>query len=515
MGGSSLDPTLDLPGCPTSQDPCHTQVANVSDSNPNDGEPTANAPVVEGGVAESVAQSAEVDIILSNLRADAGGFAEELSYLAGALEKVVGGLRQRLGDEGVGRLALQSMPAEIRKEAMNNKRVLELLATYLGHGFALFQAPPLGKDTNATSPSKEYKDALLGFAGSHALAKAGEMASLSCASEVADGSIIARLSLELGAFVMKIAEPALAEHSKAFQERSIAMVMDCLPDCKLRVVHDKVLQTKASDELIPALIVGGDFAKLAFDASLLDFSGGATDVFDQLDYHKTLADFCRFVEVAQLSSSTHMPGVTMPSLKDKLADVPMHEAIVIMEVLVSIADLTGVACRLHLDLCTCMAGGKLPSKDNLLDFLVDCICAMKSKLTVADSLFTGDSAMKLEQFGVELPVSLATCRGWRDGMALFCGKAQSLLMSAWMTMLSESIGACKSATPSWSVCFKDGAFDMTMASKVLHGKLPSLVRAHNSTHELLKVIGRRGGGGGWVGLTWEKEGPTKHMRSLR
>ena len=82
--------------------------------------------------------------------------------------------------------------------------------------------------------------------------------------------------------------------------------------------------------------------------------------------------------------------------------------------------------------------------------------------------------------------SYAAMRIWQGAMATYRGKCLQRLLAEWSTALSNTTTSSRAALPAWDACVSKTEYKEALAVKMLHNKLPTVLRAHGNLHKLLQ-----------------------------
>lgn len=417
------------------------------------------------------------------------GFPDELMAIMRATDKVLDKIRNRVGPDGMDKLGVEVNPKDIAAEMNNIRSAMEQIAKYIEYSTLVMDRNFVGDLRAACLASVDLQQAdtdnLVEFAKLHKAAMASHFRKVECTAEVADLSLVARLSSELSMYSKGTAHLAFTTNSAAFAELCVASVVAAMPKCSLIGVHSKVLADKKAEEVIPMLIVGADLDSISLKC--LDFCGLERDerFLQSMPYHIKLEAINSFVLVSELPEVA-VPGVSPASSQSTSQNIPTLEALAILDALALCCDLTSIATTLHNKFSLKVSGGvQLPPSDVLVTF-VHLLVLYKATLDKADLMMQSEGTMMVERSALRMDTPFSVLRCWRDGMACYAGHVQKSLLGCWVVLLDGAIHRCKGCTPSWQVIFQFGRFDLGMATKVLSDKLGPLMHSHNEAHKLLK-----------------------------
>lgn len=428
-------------------------------------------------------------------------FAQELQEILAALVQVLRLTKNRLDEQFADKVTPTLCPLELSKEVQDNITSVFRVCDYLRGANVLSDLGLQNQNLAADpTPRDAYFKELLTFVGLHVQSEKGtNLFKMTSMVEVCDESLIARASVEVGAYIQEVGCKAFEAHTKSYCQRTVWLILAYAPKCKLGALHMKVLQAKEVGELIPLLLPGVDLEQVAKPSLALAGTEEDKKALENEPYKILLNNFLGFAERARLTT------VVVPNVSDSsgaTSGIRVAEAITIIRVIVSTIDLISLAISLHILVIPKTAEPHFKDTDDLMQRFVYMLKLFQIKLQDFDQLMQAESSIVVETAGWQMDWPLSLLRIWRDALAAFVGKTQRAIILAWMHLLMECTGRCKAATPSWQVAFPNAGteqerFDLELALRVLGIKLQPVVKTHNHGHQLLQVAsGFMGGGGG-------------------
>lgn len=456
--------------------------------NATDQEPLSTAPPRD---AEGLPTMSLPDVrqMLQSTSQASEGFPDEVLAIASATDRVLEKIRNRVGPDGMDKLGLEVDPKTIIAEMRKSRIAIDEILKYIEYSTLVMERNFVGELQAECLESVEIQpndtDMLVAFAKLHKIAMSNQLPQVECTAEVADVSLLARLSSEVRLYSQNVAHPAFQANASAFADLCISSVVGAMPKCSLVGVHSKVISAKSPHEVVPMLIVGADLQQIAFERIDAFGSGHGESILEGMPYHLKLSALKSFVQVAEVVEVLVL-GVAPPSAELEPQKIPIVEALAILDAHALCCDLTSIAATLHSSFSMKFAANAKLPPGLVLDSAVHLLNLYKTTLDKAEQMMQSESAMMVERSGWRLATPFSVLRCWRDGMACFSGHVQRSLLQCWVSLLEGAIGKCKSCTPSWSVIFQSGRFDLTMAIRVLKDKLKPLTDVHNETHTLLQ-----------------------------
>lgn len=305
-------------------------------------------------------------------------------------------------------------------------------------------------------------------------------------SDVVAPAALANLISDFNAFASNAGKRLFDMHSAGFVRRSLQIVLQGRPTCSPNMVHTRVLQSKATHELLPLLVIGSDCQVLAPSQRLvLDGSAADLDNLRQRAQYTELEGFRTFAEVAKLEAVA-VDGVV--NAMKEAQPVRVAEALTLLRIGNFAAEVVMLASALQCGYLLPKATGEQISKEDALGYWAFVLRALQQSLTGFEELLASDSAIAIEELGYHFGASIVVYRGWREALSVFAGGALRELLGTWADLLGQATTTCRSRTPSWQVAFATGKLDLPLAERVLANRLQPLAAAHNDLHGLLQAI---------------------------
>lgn len=425
-------------------DTCSGNIVTTGEVANHDG---ADSGPIQLDAQQKAASMQRVGQQLIDLITGSSGFSEEVAKLAVAARIVDDKLRARVSASSTISFDEVRDPVEVEDEALANESALIELSKYLLCASSVIAVGPMQLDNTTSPTTPAYEQSLIDFGRLHTVAKSGGLVGFRCESPIADGSCMAMLKEKMSSFIGGLGDMSFVMHSNAFCKKSIYHIMASLPEANFATIHMKVLGSKADTELCPLLMPGANFENLACMDLALDGSDRDLDALKHEPTQAELLTLQSFIDVAQVPSLA-LPGVHIGGGDVALShNVPSDLAMTIMWSIIHTKDIASLAAKLHTGLIKPISASAPPAADDCLGLYVFILRLYKHKLTIFDSLLSGASAMRVEEQGLQLPVSFGALRGWREGMSFFAGRSQNALMEMWSALLVSSTSMCKAATP--------------------------------------------------------------------
>lgn len=403
---------------------------------------------------------------------DADGFACELKVLAHAVQTLLDFIQARVGADAVSALDLTGAPSAVSQEVQGNNCVIERLRQYFALTLALSIAD--ASSTSAALPteqaphSPDYMKDLTAFTKLHLQATgATDFLRLSCATDVADQSILASFSLGVGAFINKVGVSLYNSHSESFMQRATNIIMCARPHFQPGLVHIQVLERKEVDQILPLLLLNCDLrAHAPKDKLNLDGTPSDENELRSGAQYSELMGFKEFCEVAAVQE-VGVPGV----FDSNGAPVKLHlsDALTMMEAMTFAGELVKLNAALHIGF---LQGTASVLKGDAFGYWTFVLALLLKSLSSFESMLSSEAALSVENTGVVIPLPVALLRNWRESMAIFSGKALKALLKCWASLLHQAVDHTKSLTPSWRVAVVDDKFEVPLAERVLCNRLP-------------------------------------------
>lgn len=285
----------------------------------------------------------------------------------------------------------------------------------------------------------------------------------------------------MGKYYDSVGARLYSAHGDAKVSTCFAQIM--LFQVDLAEVHDSVLCDAPPDKklvyLIKSPLVKDDLVAqpLAFDENT-----DRESIFGTFAYNEAFMFIEEFSDVVSLQSV----AVPQTSHPDKSSThMPIEMALFLARLICRVRDLATIAAHVH-DKLMLVAGAGEIVQDTLLNGQVAHAMRLFQDLIVyVEGESNSDMALSLERAGWQLPHSVCQFRVWAKLMG--CWGAQAL--QQWLKQVSRHLhdgsAKCAAQIPSWSAVFEEGKLLEPLASKVLGGKLPVLINAHNTLHSLM------------------------------
>ena len=266
------------------------------------------------------------------------------------------------------------------------------------------------------------------------------------------------------------------------------MVCDAAVD--LTVAHEKVLNDARLSETLPMLISksAGDMLRETI-AGLPGDAGadGAQAALQSSPWRSALEKLRTVTKIIDLGALA-LPGVTMDGAEQAL---PVGLALVALDMLVMVADTAVLAVHINASFLVIVEkSGKLAHQDIAFKFAPKNLKEFQISATRLEEILRSDEAFEIERQGWKIWCPVLLVREWQKAMASWGGRVQRRLMEEWVNHLQAAVQVCRLASPAWDACFSNGghSMDLPMAVRLLSGKAPRVVRAHNKVHEVLTTM---------------------------
>lgn len=424
---------------------------------------------------------------------DADGFDCELKVLAQAIQTLLDLIQGRVGADSVSELGLTGAPAAVSQEVQDNCRVIDRIRQYFELSLALSvadAAPASAARLAQQAPhSAEYMKDLTSFTKLHLQAAGpGDFLRLSCASDVADQSILASFALGVGSFITKVGVSLYSSHSGSFMQRATSIIMSARPQFQPGLVHIQVLGKKEVDQILPLLLLNCDLRAHA-PRDKLNLDGTSSDE-NELRSGAQYPELLGFKEFCEVAAVQEVCVLGVCDSKGAPVKVQIHIALAVMEAMNFAGELVKLSCALHIGFLQNIAS---VSKEDAFGYWSFILALLLKSLSSFESMLSSEAALAVENAGVVTPLPIALLRNWRESMATFAGRSLQSLLKRWASLLHQAVDRCKSLTPSWRVAIVGDKFEVPLAEKVLCNRLAPLLKSHNELHNLLQVTLARAG----------------------
>ena len=167
--------------------------------------------------------------------------------------------------------------------------------------------------------------------------------------------------------------------------------------------------------------------------------------------------------------------------------IPIKHALLTLDLACLVRDVSVTLATLFVEF-VCPIGEKNPIAEKpLFGRITENLKLYKDMLQLLDEALEGDAALALDKAGYILWQPLSTMREWRRVLAKVGVALQGLVVKEFVRHLEVAVDACRAACPMWKACLdvEGDRFDVSLAGKMLIGKMPKVVAAHNQVHKVL------------------------------
>lgn len=251
----------------------------------------------------------------------------------------------------------------------------------------------------------------------------------------------------------------------------------------IRPMHASVVKDKLAHLLLPALL--NDIDSIAYGIDMFESSGrlNFVDSNEQFPHRIALSNINNFIDASAV------PNIKLATKMIDETDIPSNAAITILTMVSSVRDIASVAVYLHTHFLVPTATTTHLSGAALFGWATEALRILIGLDPDLDGFLSSPAALHIEHAGFKLFIAFSVAREWLKGISAFAHKCQLQLLESFAVLITEATSACRSATPTWEACLESsGALNLSMATKMMNGRLPAIIEAHNFLHNILKSV---------------------------
>jgi hypothetical protein len=434
---------------------------------------------------------ASTDMLSKRLSTSSKTLGEVTASLALCVDK----LCLRIGKSFLEKLEQSLVPENTGAICTSNSLHMQELIEYVRLCGCLLLSPKLcDLPIDSISVDDQRVEALENFARLHAKYISGHRCDIVIDTSLGEPTVVEDLNIISGKVTQKIGAPISSLHV----DGCILTWTDLIWKRKicLNVVHYLVLEKTSPDAALKLMITEPTIESLVIsEAENFFVTAKGEHVFDNAAYNKAKTLLHKFAGASQMTHMDLQAAVlSSPSEGDRR--LPVEHANMIMNVECIIQDMCSLAATLQsLGFLndnsetnkTALTAEKL---DGPVANAISIMMALNLKLDCSSRCQT---ALDIESTGIILTKPFHLVREWSQSVAAFSKICVTQLLKSFVSVLETALDHCGKVIPEWEACFNtNGEFMEELAVKIVKGKLPIVIKAHNTVHSILAAMNSSG-----------------------